>query len=56
VLDQRTILVANDNNYPFSLGRGPDIDNDEIIRLRLPRKLRLDPRLGKDDHGHHHHR
>jgi glycerophosphoryl diester phosphodiesterase len=50
VLDERTILVANDNNYPFSLGRGPDIDNDEIIRLRLPRKLRLDPRLGIDDH------
>lgn len=46
VLDDRTILVANDNNYPFSLGRGPDIDNNEIIVLRLPEKLGLDPRLG----------
>lgn len=49
VLDERTILVANDNNYPFSVGRGPDIDNDEMIRLRLPKKLRLDPRLGAQD-------
>ena len=31
VLDENTILVANDNNYPFSIGRGPDIDNNEII-------------------------
>ncbi len=45
VLDERTLLVANDNNYPFSLGRGPDIDNNEIIRLRLPRRLDFDRRL-----------
>lgn len=51
VLDKRTILVANDNNYPFSLGRGPDIDNNEIIRLRLPHKLDLDPRLGRPKRG-----
>ena len=50
VLDERTILVANDNNYPFSVGRPPDIDNDEIIRLRLPKELRLDPRLGIKKH------
>jgi glycerophosphoryl diester phosphodiesterase len=50
VLDERTILVANDNNYPFSVGRPPDIDNDEIIRLRLPKELRLDPRLGTKKH------
>jgi hypothetical protein len=50
VLDERTILVANDNNYPFSVGRPPDIDNDEIIRLRLPKELRLDPRLGFKKH------
>ncbi len=46
VLDQTTILVANDNNYPFSVGRGPDIDNNEIIIIELPEALDLDPRLG----------
>lgn len=46
VLGEDTILVANDNNYPFSVGRGPDIDNDEIIVLKLPEPLRLSPELG----------
>jgi alkaline phosphatase/secreted PhoX family phosphatase len=46
VLDEETILVANDNNYPFSIGRGPDIDNNEIITLKLNERLNLDPRLG----------
>jgi len=46
VLDENTILVANDNNYPFSVGRGPDIDNNEIIILELDEPLDLDPRLG----------
>ena len=51
VLDDDRILVANDNNYPFSVGRPPDIDNNEIIILKLPRELRLDPRLGaREDH------
>lgn len=46
VLDEDTILVANDNNYPFSVGRGPDIDNNEIILLDLDEPLDLDERLG----------
>ncbi|MBD1996656.1 esterase-like activity of phytase family protein [Leptolyngbya sp. FACHB-541] len=46
VFDSDTILVANDNNYPFSVGRGPDIDNNEIIQLKLNTPLDLDPRLG----------
>ncbi|MGF1512788.1 MAG: esterase-like activity of phytase family protein, partial [Elainellaceae cyanobacterium] len=46
VLDEDTILVANDNNYPFSVGRGPDIDNNEIIQLQLSEPLALDPSLG----------
>jgi glycerophosphoryl diester phosphodiesterase len=46
VLDKDTILVANDNNYPFSIGRGPDIDNNEIIEINLTQDLNLDPRLG----------
>lgn len=39
VLDARTIVVLNDNNYPFGLGRYPDQgqpDDSEMIMLRLP--------------------
>ena len=49
VLDENTILVANDNNYPFSIGRdltGQEIDNNEVIVLELEESLALDPRLG----------
>jgi uncharacterized repeat protein (TIGR01451 family) len=41
VLDASTILVANDNNYPFSIGRPPAIDNNEIIQLTLDKPLAL---------------
>jgi glycerophosphoryl diester phosphodiesterase len=46
VLSEDTILVANDNNYPFSVGRGPGIDNNEIIVLKLDKKLRLNKQIG----------
>ncbi len=48
VLGSDRILVANDNNYPFSVGRPPLIDNNEIIILKLPSegRLALDRRLG----------
>lgn len=46
VLDAQTILVANDNNYPFSVGRPPAIDNNEILILGLDQPLNLDPRVG----------
>ncbi|BAY48830.1 glycerophosphoryl diester phosphodiesterase [Scytonema sp. HK-05] len=46
VIDEKTILVANDNNYPFSVGRPPAIDNDEIILLGLEKSLNVDPRVG----------
>jgi len=49
VLDETTILVANDNNYPFSIGRdfsGSEIDNNEIIQIQLEEALDLDDRLG----------
>lgn len=43
VLDEKTVLVANDNNYPFSVGRPPAMpkareatDNNEIILLEVP--------------------
>ncbi|AFZ49773.1 glycerophosphodiester phosphodiesterase family protein [Dactylococcopsis salina] len=46
VLDENTILVANDNNFPFSVGRPPEIDNNEIALIELDEPLDLDPRLG----------
>ncbi|MGA7954359.1 MAG: esterase-like activity of phytase family protein [Gloeobacterales cyanobacterium] len=46
VIDKNTLLVANDNNYPFSSGRPPDIDNNESILLKLENPLNLDPRAG----------
>jgi glycerophosphoryl diester phosphodiesterase len=46
VVDANTILVANDNNYPFSLGRPPMIDNTEIVQITLDQPLNVDPRLG----------
>ncbi|EDX87604.1 Glycerophosphoryl diester phosphodiesterase family [Synechococcus sp. PCC 7335] len=54
VLDEDTILVANDNNYPFSIGRdrnGEIIDNNEIIQIKLDQPLVLDARLGVDGLG-----
>lgn len=40
VLDNKTILVANDNNYPFSTGRSAtEADNNESIVLELEKPL-----------------
>jgi glycerophosphoryl diester phosphodiesterase len=40
VLDNNTILVANDNNYPFSTGRSATApDNNESIILELAKPL-----------------
>ncbi|MBW4423579.1 MAG: esterase-like activity of phytase family protein [Nostoc desertorum CM1-VF14] len=53
VVDKNTILVANDNNYPFSTGRpgndpqNPVIDNNEIILLKLENPLNLASGLGQ---------
>ncbi|MGF1591596.1 MAG: esterase-like activity of phytase family protein [Pleurocapsa sp.] len=46
VVDEDTILVANDNNYPFSQGREGDIDNNEVVIIDLEQPLDLDPALG----------
>ncbi|MEL6929224.1 MAG: esterase-like activity of phytase family protein, partial [Cyanobacteria bacterium J06600_6] len=46
VIDEDTILVANDNNYPFSQGREADIDNNEVVLIDLEQPLNLDPTLG----------
>jgi glycerophosphoryl diester phosphodiesterase len=37
-IDAYTVLIANDNNYPFSRGR-TDIDDNEIILVRLDQPL-----------------
>ena len=46
VIDEDTILVANDNNFPFSMGREEDIDNNEVVLIDLEQPLNLDPTLG----------
>ncbi|MBD2692351.1 esterase-like activity of phytase family protein [Anabaena catenula FACHB-362] len=54
VVDKNTILVANDNNYPFSIGRpgndpqNPVIDNNEIILLKLDQPLNLAAGLSQE--------
>ncbi len=41
ILDDRTLGVLNDNNFPFSAGRTPGRpDNNEFITIRLSRALR----------------
>jgi glycerophosphoryl diester phosphodiesterase len=46
VLDANTILVGNDNNYPFSIGRPPAIDNNEIVQITLDKPLNLSSLVG----------
>jgi hypothetical protein len=47
VVDENTILLANDNNYPFNAIRNlSEPDNNELIKVELSTPLNLDPRLG----------
>lgn len=40
LVDDRTLMVVNDNNYPFSSGRRPgQPDDSEFLLIRLPRSL-----------------
>ena len=41
IIDDHTLLIANDNNYPLSVGRRPPDtpDANEFILLRLSRSL-----------------
>jgi hypothetical protein len=40
ILDDRTLGILNDNNFPFSSGRtAGQPDNDEFITVRLPFRL-----------------
>ncbi|WP_436496850.1 esterase-like activity of phytase family protein [Actinokineospora sp. HUAS TT18] len=46
ILDDRTLGVLNDNNFPFSSGRTPGKpDNNEFITIRLTNPLHADPRV-----------
>ncbi|MER5423440.1 esterase-like activity of phytase family protein [Streptosporangium roseum] len=46
ILDDRTLGVLDDNNFPFSAGRTPDRpDDNEFITIRLSRPLLADPRV-----------
>lgn len=46
ILDDRTLGVLNDNNFPFSSGRTPGLpDNDELITIRLSDRLDADHRV-----------
>jgi hypothetical protein len=41
-IDANTILVANDNNFPFSSGRTPGLpDDDEIVLIKLDAPLNV---------------
>jgi glycerophosphoryl diester phosphodiesterase len=51
VLDANTILVGNDNNYPFSIGRPPGIDNNEMVQISLDKPLNLSATVGIDGQG-----
>jgi hypothetical protein len=50
VLDPRTLLVVNDNNFPYGGGRAVASDNTEFLRIRLPVSLIADER-DDDKHG-----
>lgn len=46
ILDDQTIAVLNDNNYPATGGRGATVkDVTEFLRIRLPERLDVDHRL-----------
>jgi len=46
ILDDRTLGVLNDNNFPFSSGRTPGRpDNNEFITIRLDKRLHADRRI-----------
>jgi hypothetical protein len=41
VVDGEHIVVANDNNLPYSAGRKPNLqDDNELLLLRVPELLR----------------
>ncbi|HET7795504.1 MAG TPA: esterase-like activity of phytase family protein [Rhizobacter sp.] len=51
ILDPRTLLVVNDNNFPYGGGRELASDHTEFLRIRLPISLTDDEREGGRGHG-----
>ncbi|WP_341891372.1 esterase-like activity of phytase family protein [Variovorax sp. YR752] len=51
ILDERTLLVVNDNNFPYGGGRELASDATEFLRIRLPVALDL-PGGDRDHRGH----
>ncbi|HLY28732.1 MAG TPA: esterase-like activity of phytase family protein [Aggregatilineales bacterium] len=44
--DGQTLVVVNDNNVPFGLGRSPkQADDSEFIAVQLPQTLQIDPKF-----------
>jgi hypothetical protein len=54
MLDPRTLLVVNDNNFPYGGGRERASDNTELLKIRLPFSLANDDGDHGHDHGHGH--
>lgn len=56
ILDKRTLLVVNDNNFPYGGGRELASDNTEFLRIRLPVSLAgADDDDDDEDDEHHGH-
>jgi hypothetical protein len=49
ILDARTLLVVNDNNFPYGGGRALASDNTEFLRIRLPVSLTPEKHEGERD-------
>lgn len=52
VLDERTLLVVNDNNFPYGGGRTAASDATEFLRIRLPVSLSFDQRGRQRERDH----
>lgn len=51
ILDPRTLLVVNDNNFPYGGGRTAASDDTEFLRIRLPVSLEPRPRATQPNDG-----
>ena len=50
ILDPKTLMVINDNNYPGTGGRDTSSDNTEFLKIQLDSALDVDPKvLNRDD-------
>ena len=49
MLDLSTLLVVNDNSFPYGGGRELASDNTEFLRIRLPVSLIADEREDDKD-------